>query len=206
MRLMPQSRSQRLSWELRRFCSKCYQFRCAPDRLLLQMSSSSSSCLLQSQCEVAGRRPTERSHQSSRITVPHTHSQRHTTPRQCLHRSLDQLLLWNAYLHFIQCMPYQLLWWSHRLRSTLLQLLSWNMFLRILQCVPHQFLWWSTSLRKLWLARSYGVQRSSASGEQLRGAYSVCCTSSCRGKHFCSSCGVCRTQTLWESSLFQRQR
>ena len=27
MRLTPQSRSQRLSWELRRFCSKCYQFR-----------------------------------------------------------------------------------------------------------------------------------------------------------------------------------
>ena len=45
MRLMPQSRIQRLSWELRRFCSKCCQFRCAPDRLLLQVSSSSSSRL-----------------------------------------------------------------------------------------------------------------------------------------------------------------
>ena len=53
------------------------------------------------------------------------------------------------------------------------------------------------------ISRSHGVcrksscgrvQRSSARGKLLRSAYSVCCTSSCRGKHFRSSCGVCRTR------------
>ena len=36
--------------------------------------------------------------------------------------------------------------------------------------------------------------RSSASGKLLRGAYSVCCTSSSGGTHFSSSCGVCRNR------------
>ena len=80
--------------------------------------------LLRPQCKVAGRRSVGRSHQSSRSTSPQRQLQ--ATPRQRLYRSPHQLLLWIAFLQILQCMPYQILWWSQRLWSMFLQLLRWN--------------------------------------------------------------------------------
>ena len=91
--------------------------------------------LLRPQCKVAGRRSLGRSHQSSRST----------SHQRQLQAASRQRLLWIAFLQILQCMPYQILWWSQRL---------WSIFLQLLQCMSHQLMWWSTSLQRLHLLLS----------------------------------------------------